>query len=465
MSKIKVVNPIYERKPDVETDSVVVTAPHKTAPVEWTRPALRIPSYIVVPPVQTYILKIQVAVFILSRRSAFETRQVIRQTWASGHKNVFFAVGRCCSIPPDDRKKYTCSRKKPSSASSQKSWDAECGAQDKKLANENDKYKDIITMPDVDVYRHLPQKVKYCYKWGLKHTSAKWFVKTDDDSVVRIDTLASYLDKTYNSNKPMVIGQIAKRWSVPRSGKWAETDYKPSKYPNFPLGSVGHVVSKSVATYIADNSDKLFNYQGEDVSIGIWLNESPLKSKIKWVTSKRMTNHGNCKDTGMWVIGHNIKPAKMRQCFAHKDELVTGSQKIQIKDISPFLLDLENRFDIIVKAVYAAEWLEKEKVSDFTTNMYKKHLQVWNNFKEPCKFKGQKDWFDASKPCVKKTSAQDFIRSFQKTIRSLKENGFDNSKSIVPVTSKLFPLNSTLITLLLNLTFSFIFPFLTLPIM
>jgi len=303
----------------VETVVKPVVEPKPVRPVKPVKPALRIPQK-KTQPVKPDIHDIDVAVFVLSRRSAFETRQVIRQTWASGHNNVFFAVGKCCSIPPDDRKKYTCARSKSSSASSQTSWDAQCAAQDKKLTNEQQSYSDIITMPDVDVYRHLPQKVKYCYKWGLKNTKAKWFVKTDDDSVVRIGTLGSYLEKTYNSNNHMVIGRIAKGWSVPRSGKWAEKDYKPSKYPNFPLGSVGHVVSKSVALYIADNSDKLFNYQGEDVSLGIWLNESPLK--VKWVTSKRMTNHGNCKDTGMWVIGHNIKPAKMKACFAHNDETI-----------------------------------------------------------------------------------------------------------------------------------------------
>ena len=388
--------------------------------------------------------EMQVMVSVLSRRSAFETRQVIRETWASGHNNVFFVVGVCCPIPPNDRKKWTCKRAKPTSVEEQSKWDMKCAKQDLKIAEEESKYKDIIRMPDIDVYRHLPQKVKFGYKWGLEHTTAKWFVKTDDDSVVRIDTLGSYLQKTYNSDEYVVVGRIANGWGVPRSGKWAENNYKPSKYPKFPLGSVGHVVSKGVATYIVDNSDKLFNYQGEDVSIGIWLNESPLKSEVKWVTSKHMANHGNCKDTGMWVMGHNIKPAKMRECFAHNDEInssLKSTEKIQIKNISPFSLDLDKRFDIIVKSVYAAEWLEKGTVSVFTTNMYNKHLKVWNNFQEPCKFRGQKDWFDASKPCVKKASAQDFTTSFQKTIQSLKETGFDNSKSIVPVTNSLFPLN------------------------
>ena len=270
--------------------------------------------------------EMQVMVSVLSRRSAFETRQTIRETWASGHNNVFFVVGTCCPIPPNDRLTWTCKRAKSTSVEEQSKWDMECDKQDLKIAEEEAEYRDIIRMPDIDVYRHLPQKVKFSYKWGLEHTTAKWFVKTDDDSVVRIDTLGSYLEKTYTSDGYVVVGRVADGWSVPRSGKWAENNYRPSKYPKFPLGSVGHVVSKGVASYIADNSDELFNYQGEDVSIGIWLDESPLKSKVKWVTSKHMTNHGNCKDTGMWVMGHDIKPAEMRECFAHKDEIKSASE-------------------------------------------------------------------------------------------------------------------------------------------
>jgi len=141
-------------------------------------------------------------------------------------------------------------------------------------------------------------------------------------------------------------------------------------------------------------------------------------------------------------MGHNIKPAKMRECFAHNDEInssLKSTEKIQIKNISPFSLDLSSRFDIIVKTIYAIELLEKGVVSDFTTDMYLQHLKVWNTFKEPCTF-DQKDWFDA-KPCIKKASANDFKTSFEKTIQSLKDSGFDNSKSIVPVTKNLFPLN------------------------
>merc|ERR1712224_315455 len=138
------------------------------------------------------------------------------------------------------------------------------------------KYGDIIVMPDIDVYRHLPHKLKSLYKWALENTAAQWILKTDDDSVVRIDTFERYVLNSYNPREYTVIGAIKNKWNVPRKGKWGEVNYKPKKYPRFPLGSVGHVVSRGIAQFVVDRSDTLFNYQGEDVSIGIWLDESPI---------------------------------------------------------------------------------------------------------------------------------------------------------------------------------------------
>ena len=264
---------------------------------------------------------IDVAVFVLSRRSAFSTRKVIRNTWARGHDNVFFVVGACCLIPPQHRKEWTCERAKASSSSEQVQWNKKCMAQDTNLAVENSTHGDMLFMHEVDVYRHLPQKVKFCYEWGVNHTNANWFVKTDDDSVVRVGTLEKYLKNTYDEHKYTIIGYIADKWGVPRGGKWAENNYKPNKYPKFPLGSVGHVVSRPVADYIKRNANNLFNYQGEDVSMGIWMDESPMRSNITWVNSKHMSNHGRCTDKSIWVIGHNIKPETMERCFKHNDEV------------------------------------------------------------------------------------------------------------------------------------------------
>ncbi len=117
------------------------------------------------------------------------------------------------------------------------------------------------------------------------------------------------------------------------------------------------------------------------------------------------------------------------------------SSKFKLLYIDPLETDLFNRFDILVKTVYAISFFNEKTVPLNVKKIYKRHLQVWNEFKEPCTFTGDVDWYDAKTPCVKKSSAQDFISSFEKTMKSIQRSGFDNSKSLVPVSKKLFPLN------------------------
>ena len=45
---------------------------------------------------------IDVVIGVLTRRNAFETRAVIRETWAHGYTgSVFFVLGRSCPVPPN----------------------------------------------------------------------------------------------------------------------------------------------------------------------------------------------------------------------------------------------------------------------------------------------------------------------------------------------------------------------------
>lgn len=59
-------------------------------------------------------------------------------------------------------------------------------------------------------------------------------------------------------------------------------------------------------------------YQGEDTSLGIWLSESSLQ--VTWMSSPYFQNHGRCEENDWLVIGHNISPEHMRQCYDKLDE-------------------------------------------------------------------------------------------------------------------------------------------------
>ena len=104
------------------------------------------------------------------------------------------------------------------------------------------------------------------------------------------------------------------------------------------------------------------------------------------------------------------------------------------------------RFDILLKATYARHVIKygSAKVPKYSRDLYLTHIGKWNKFKERCKFgddHGAAEWKDTGRPCVEKTSSDDFLNSFHATIASITTKGFDSSASLVPVNDDLFPLN------------------------
>ena len=146
----------------------------------------------------------KLVVMVLSRREAFERRQTIRETWGAGHDNVLFMVGnRHCPYKSSDRIPWSCKPKKGATPGGP-TYDREQKALTEKLRQE----EKVVLLDIVVVYRGLPEKVRLGYKWVLEHFKPQWILKTDDDSVVRVDTLGDYLVRTYDATKPIIIGQI-----------------------------------------------------------------------------------------------------------------------------------------------------------------------------------------------------------------------------------------------------------------
>ena len=95
-----------------------------------------------------------------------------------------------------------------------------------------------------------------------------------------------------------------------------ETDYKHRTYPIFPLGSFGYVVNRKWAEYVAsdENIDNLYEYQGEDTSTGIWMDEAPneIREKIRYVFTWYFQNNRNCTDPnraigwGFWFFFNHV---------------------------------------------------------------------------------------------------------------------------------------------------------------
>ncbi|XP_062501539.1 UDP-GalNAc:beta-1,3-N-acetylgalactosaminyltransferase 2-like isoform X2 [Corticium candelabrum] len=140
-----------------------------------------------------------------------------------------------------------------------------------RLQNEATAYGDILFVDVVDVYRNIPAKMKAAYEWLSQHVKFKYLLKSDDDCFVHIEEILKGIEKNHLQDYNKVWwGNFRTHWAVEKFGKWAEVDYTAPAYPAFACGS-GYVTSYDLIQWIANNSNSLKLYQGEDVCMGIWL--------------------------------------------------------------------------------------------------------------------------------------------------------------------------------------------------
>lgn len=278
-----------------------------------------------------------VLVLVLSARDNFDRRNAIRETWGKDHP-VYFVVGgpflqesdetRIPNATADasrqqrDLANGTTVRSDPSTDSNATNHSPLLAGRaldvQKRLVEEQEQFHDLLDSRHPDSYRSLTHKLRFAYAWVLRHhPRVEWLVKVDDDTVVRVDTLSTAFLTNFNPNVPMVIGRIIKDAPVHRTGKWAELVYPKSHYPFWPQGSCGHVVSRAVARYVS-SAPNLTYYQGEDVSLGIWLDESDLITT--WVHSEYFSNDRKCLLHAWLIMGHEVTENEMRECYKHADE-------------------------------------------------------------------------------------------------------------------------------------------------
>jgi len=251
-----------------------------------------------------------VAVIVLSGRTNFERRQTIRETWARGHSNVYFVIGgsRPSSSVGDEQ-----NNNNNNDNDSQENRTAVTS----KLFQEQERYRDMLDTIHPDTYRSLPYKLDYAITWIGKHERMKhvqWILKVDDDVVVRLNALVYHVLRKYDASVPTVIGRIEPASTPHRTGKWAEDPKMDlSTYPPWAYGSTGYAVSRAVVDYVASQTS-LYYYQGEDVSLGLWLYESDLD--VAWIDfpgfclHQAWYNHQHSV-----VIGHSLDIETMRTLY------------------------------------------------------------------------------------------------------------------------------------------------------
>ncbi|KAL3905175.1 MAG: hypothetical protein SGILL_009783 [Bacillariaceae sp.] len=311
----------------------------------------------------------------------FIKRQAIRETWAKDHSSkVLFVVAQsdCAEFEHDlgpvaapslvtsndnvgakETQPAAAAAASTTTSNATNSTPSKCNEIDHNfLRLEQEKYEDLLEIPMKEKYTRLPEKLLQAYHWVLKNVpNVEWIVKSDDDMFVRVANLEQYLKK-YNSNIPMVIGEIIYHSQVSRGGKWAELEYPYEHYPFWPKGSAGHVMSRAAAKYLSDMSGSLHRYQGEDTSIGIWLDQArqnKVLDDVTYIHAKNMfESHGKqaCARPKYMIIGHDFRPDELLECYQNYTHNFTESA----------WLDDPSEFDEIIRqeagsnSAIAMEW-------------------------------------------------------------------------------------------------------------
>uniref|UniRef100_A0A672PUA8 Hexosyltransferase n=1 Tax=Sinocyclocheilus grahami TaxID=75366 RepID=A0A672PUA8_SINGR len=133
-------------------------------------------------------------------------------------------------------------------AGRQRIREAQLREEDQALREESLRHGDMVFVDVVDTYRNVPLKLLQFYKWLVLRFHLKSF-----DLIIW----------------PLLIS-FRQNWAVDRVGKWQELEYASPAYPAFACGS-GYVVSRDLVQWLACNAQHLKAYQGEDVSMGIWM--------------------------------------------------------------------------------------------------------------------------------------------------------------------------------------------------
>lgn len=141
------------------------------------------------------------------------------------------------------------------------------------LRKEAEFFGDIVLVPFMDSYDLVVLKTIAIAEYGVRVVPAKYIMKCDDDTFVRIDSVLDQVKKVQNRGS-MYVGNINYYHRPLRSGKWAVTyeEWEEEAYPPYANGP-GYVISSDIAQYIVSEFDNqiLRLFKMEDVSMGMWV--------------------------------------------------------------------------------------------------------------------------------------------------------------------------------------------------
>ncbi|KAK6123346.1 hypothetical protein DH2020_042906 [Rehmannia glutinosa] len=171
-------------------------------------------------------------------------------------------------------------------------------------------FGDIVIVPYMDNYDLVVLKTVAIFEYGVRTVSAKYIMKGDDDTFVRVDAIVNEAKKV-PEGRSLYIGNINYHHKPLRSGKWAVTyeEWPEEDYPPYANGP-GYIISSDIANSILSDFEKhkLRLFKMEDVSVGMWVEKVNSTKPVEYVHSLKFCQFGCIED---YITAHYQSPRQM----------------------------------------------------------------------------------------------------------------------------------------------------------
>ncbi|MBA0851399.1 hypothetical protein Goshw_019178, partial [Gossypium schwendimanii] len=124
------------------------------------------------------------------------------------------------------------------------------------LKREAEFFADIVIVPYMDNYDLVVLKTVAICEYGGRVAAAKYIMKSDDDTFVRVDAVINEAKKVHR-DRSFYIGNINYYHRPLRAGKWAVTyeEWAEEVYPPYANGP-GYIMSSDIAHFIVSEFEK-----------------------------------------------------------------------------------------------------------------------------------------------------------------------------------------------------------------
>ncbi|KAL6893873.1 hypothetical protein ACP4OV_007971 [Aristida adscensionis] len=239
---------------------------------------------------------VEIFIGILSAGNHFAERMAARKTWMSAAQKSSNVVARFF-VALHGRKEVNM-----------------------QLKREAEFFGDIVVVPFMDSYDLVVLKTIAICEYGVSVVSARYIMKCDDDTFIRLDSVMAEVKKIRKGTS-LYIGNMNYHHKPLRNGKWAVTyeEWPEEDYPIYANGP-GYVISSDVAEFILSEfmTHKLRLFKMEDVSMGMWVERFNTTKRVKYVHSVKFCQFGCIDD---YHTAHYQSP---RQMLCLWDKLLAG---------------------------------------------------------------------------------------------------------------------------------------------